>query len=693
MEKLIHELKSEASAHRSEDIDEYRLLVENQSDLIVKVDPSGNLLFVSQSYCDLFGKKPAELIGRKFLPLVHEEDRPTTLKAMESLYQPPYLAYVEQRAFTLRGWRWLAWNDKAVLDEAGKVVSIVGVGRDINDRKELELEENFRSEILEFIASGKSLEDIINAIILGAERLLPERKCSLMLTDAKLTHFVEVFGTGLPEFYLEALVGLKIAEGIGSCGTAAARGERYITEDIASDPFWAPARELAQRAGFRACWSQPFLDSRGNVLGTFAIYAEHPCSPDEKELRLISKISSLASIAVEQEQRDKGLMASKIEAEKANQAKSEFLATISHEIRTPLNGIIGLSDYLRDEDLDDSIKDCISLIHQSGVMLMDLINDVLDFSKMEAGKLKICYQEKDLQSEMDFIGKLMLERAQRKGIELILKIDLPKKLYFLDINRIRQILVNLVGNALKFTESPGRVTLSVSEKEDGHLLFKVADTGFGIESARLKSIFEPYNQGNESVGRKFGGTGLGLTICQKLVDLMGGAIGVQSQLGLGSTFFFTLPPGKEVQSQQQAPATQREPSFAGTQHQVCALVIDDNESNRIVLKKLLQTLGLHASEADGGEAALARLNDNVYDIVFLDIFMPGMDGFEFYEKLKILASVKGFEVPYTIIVTAGATDAVRQRARDLKIPALLTKPLMRNDLARALEDYGESLKA
>jgi len=355
----------------------YRLLVEGQTDLVVKVDTEGRFLFVSPTYCEMFGKTEEDLLGSKFMPLVYEEDRERTAKEMEKLYRTPYTCYIEQRAMTKDGWRWLAWADKSVLDDQGNVIAIIGVGRDITERK----------------------------------------------------------------------------------------------------------------------------------------HAEHE------------------------------LLRTKEAAEAATKVKSEFLANMSHELRTPMNAVIGMTSLLLDENLTSEQMDFVDTIRNSADALMVMINDILDFTQLESEKGELEEQPFDLRSLVENALDLVAKKAFEKGIDIAYLMDrsVPETIVS-DPTRLCQVLLNLLNNAVKFTEQ-GEIALTISYARAGvrqEVHFAVRDTGIGISQEDICDLFQPFSHLDMSFSREYEGTGLGLAISKKLVELMGGRIWVESELGVGSTFHFTI---------------------------------------------------------------------------------------------------------------------------------------------------------
>ncbi|MFO8001383.1 MAG: PAS domain S-box protein [Marinilabilia sp.] len=403
-------IRAEEALRKSEE--KYRLLVENQNDLVVKVDAEGYFLYVSPSYCRLFGKSEEELLNRRFLPLVHPDDLDETSKAMERLKVPPYHITLEQRAMTSKGWRWLSWNDTAMLDESGNVREIIGVGRDVTDRKK-------------------------------AEEALQE------------------------------------------------------------------SREMLERQN------------------------EEYAALNEEYLAMNEELTSInedLSVAIER-------------AEESEKLKTAFLQNMSHEIRTPLNSIIGFSEMLGIEKIDDEErKEFTSIIVKSSRQLLELVNDILTISAIETQQDEITISEVNINKLLSELYAIFRSRAKEKGIKLKKDLPLPedKSLLKTDELKLRQILTNLLGNAIKFT-SEGSVEFGYRPGGEGSLEFYVEDTGVGIPEDMQERIFERFMQADNSIKGCYGGTGLGLAICKGHVEMLGGNIWVESSSHAGSVFYFTLP--------------------------------------------------------------------------------------------------------------------------------------------------------
>jgi signal transduction histidine kinase/CheY-like chemotaxis protein len=334
-------------------------------------------------------------------------------------------------------------------------------------------------------------------------------------------------------------------------------------------------------------------------------------------------------------------------ANAASEAKSEFIATMSHEIRTPINGILGATELLEDTGLDEGQSEYLQIVRHSGSALLDLINNILDYSRLDAGKLDIEPVSYELRPLVGSLEAMFRAHKQASGVELVIGVarGLPQRLTG-DMVRIRQVLINLLGNAFKFTFH-GRIEVRIT-REDSWVRFEVVDSGIGIDSDVLGDLFERFHQADRSTTRKYGGTGLGLWICKRLVDLMGGQIGVISEKGVGTTVWFRVPLLDAEDFEEDALIVEGEALETQPLTNVCVLVAEDNDVNRLLLNRSLSNMGAKVLLAEDGLKALSLYKNNYdkIDIVLLDYEMPEMDGKDVtveirrYEKIMQLPACR-----------------------------------------------------
>jgi signal transduction histidine kinase/CheY-like chemotaxis protein len=431
----------------------------------------------------------------------------------------------------------------------------------------------------------------------------------------------------------------------------------------------------------------------GLFSNTFSIFKREAENATQLEVRVRERTqelsgtnAKLAAEIVERQSIQAKLQQATIAAEAASASKSEFLANMSHEIRTPLNGVMGMTDLALDTELTKEQREYLETVKMSADSLLTVINDILDFSKMEAGKIDLDATDFNLRDSLEATLKTLALRAHEKGLELLCEVapEVPEAVRG-DANRLRQIVVNLVGNAIKFTND-GEVALHVKalgmDGEQRLLQFTVSDTGIGIPAEKQKLIFEAFTQADTSTTRKYGGTGLGLTISSRLVQMMGGKIWVESESDPGTRFHFTAMLGvadaQAVKIATIAPAEM----LRG----VKVLVVDDNRTNRGILEGMLKRWEMQPTAVESGEEALEQLSDardagRPYGLILTDMHMPIMDGFGLVERIR---QSPGLATATIMMLTSAGHRGDAVRCQELGVTAYLLKPIRQSELREAI---------
>ena len=499
--------------------------------------------------------------------------------------------------------------------------------------------------------------------------------------------------------FREATDNSDAAPGIGLPGCVLASGKPQWIVNLTDEAPLSARTRAAIDAGLRSGFGFPIVVEE-KIIGILEFFSLYTVPPDEELLNMLEHIGSQLGQVIIRQRAEADLQRAKDSAESANRAKSEFLTTMSHEMRTPMNAILGMADLLSESPLRAEQRDYVRVFQKAGANLLELINDILDLSKVESGHVELEAIVFDLRALLERVIEMMVSRASDQGLRLTLEVlpDVPSNLVG-DPNRLRQILVNLLGNALKFTPQ-GSVTLRVERElapagdDEGQswLRFNVVDTGIGIAADKIKMIFERFTQADSSTTRKYGGTGLGLAISKGLVELMGGRLGCSSELGKGSTFFLSAP--FEVREKGTAPAGDdsgsmvtltADPAARHPGHRI--LIAEDSEYNIVLIRAYLKNSGFELDVAENGRIAVEKVMATRPDLVLMDLQMPVMDGLEATRAIRQWEAATGARPTPILALTAHAAGEGVGISLEAGCNEHLTKPIKRVTLLEAISRH------
>jgi PAS domain S-box-containing protein len=740
----------------------YQLISENAQDIISYGTPDGIIHYCSPSVFDLLGYKPGEIIGNtKLMELYHPDD----LRGLQAML------FADNDVFSTRirhkngNYIWFETNFKVIRDEQGEVLNIVGIGRDITERKK---NEDNLAEAQRIAMLGSWEWDILNGKIVFSDQMYriydidPKQKLSKPKEALHLVHSSD------QRHVMEAI---KKAFHHGACnlefrhlqqdGTVQflnIRGVVHYNVNGKPSKMNGTVQDITERKNVELKLQESIqrytslknynhdavisLDLEGNIINTNTmaeklsgytvhemagtsisriIGAEHLqrilTKPQEhisteknintvyhRDGHTVEVLTTIAPIVINSEitgyyviakdiTEQKKLLIAKETAEKTNKAKSEFLAMMSHEIRTPMNGVIGMTDLLIESaELNPEQREYVEIIRKSGSSLLGIINGILDFSKIESGKTELQEGPLDIRQCIAETFDILSSKAHEKQLELSFTVcpDIPEQLRG-DSDRLKQVLLNLTGNSIKFTHMGG-VTITVnmlSQKGSGvKIEFIVKDTGIGVPKEQIHQLFEPFYQLDHYMTRQYEGTGLGLAICRRLVTLMDGEIWVEPVDDEGLKVVFTAIFKHEdyqqcLEQRELGEADQTAPK------KLKILVAEDNEINQLVIKKILEKQGHTVSIAENGNEVIQMAAFEAFDIIFMDVHMPDMNGLEATEILK--SKMASEKCPIIIAVTANALNGDREKCLEAGMDEYLSKPIKNEAVSEMIRKFFPTL--
>lgn len=598
-------------------------LIELSDDLIGIFNSKGFFIKINPAFTKVLGWSSKELKSINLINFVHEEDRESTINVLANLERGiPIQNFINRYITKQNTIKWIEWTSTPDLEDGNSFA----IGRDVTEyvkKKELltlsELKYRNLFENTDGIISIHDLEG--NFLEVNKAGLRASGYDKESITGKTLYHLIQ------PDKHEYILPYLETIKADGH-----ATGEILIRRKDGSEGIWLYMSALD-------------IDPEGN----------------KRVLASVIDITDRKKMECE-------LVKAKLDVDKALQTKSKFIANMSHEMRTPLNGIIGFTDLALATDLDPTQKQYLEIINQSSLSLYSIINDILDFSKMEGDHMKLNIEKVDIQEVISEAFNIVSFGVNKKGLEMLMDMDetIPRYIWA-DNMRIKQIIVNLLGNALKFTET-GEIKIFVKrlkeiEKNKMVLRFGVTDTGIGIHKDNQKKIFKAFSQEDGSITKRYGGTGLGLTISNKLLALANSKLRLESEQGKGSSFFFDL-----------LLKTEEEEMEISLENIKSVLIVDDNNNNRKILKKMLEIKGIEVTEVDSGlKAILTLMVGNPFDVIIVDHHMPVMDGIETIRKIKKMEDNK--ETPFIVLYSSSDDEALQEACDELEVSNKLIKPV------------------